>query len=120
MELRERLRPYVMEQMKLASERGLPPMRPLFFDFPDDARAAEVEDQYLFGGQLLVAPITKFEQRARAVYLPAGTDWTDAWTGKQLKGGQTIQAEAPLERIPVYIRGHQPALLKLFITAETP
>jgi alpha-D-xyloside xylohydrolase len=117
MELRERLRPYVMQQMQLASERGLPPMRPVFFDFPDDARAAEVEDQFLFGAELLVAPITKYEQRTRAVYLPAGTDWTDAWTGKRLTGGQVIQAEAPLEHIPVFIRGNQPALLKLFIQA---
>ncbi|MCE9554158.1 MAG: family 31 glucosidase [Planctomycetes bacterium] len=120
MELRERLRPYIMEQMKLASQSGLPPMRPVFFDFPDDPRAAEVEDQFLLGAQLLVAPITKYEQRVRPVYLPMGTVWTDAWTGKQFTGGQVIEAEAPLEHIPVYIRCDQPELVKLFVEPKMP
>jgi hypothetical protein len=112
--LREHLRPYVMEQMKLASEKGLPPMRPLFFDFESDPRAAEVEDQFLFGRDLLVAPVTKYQARSRKVYLPAGTEWTDAWTGKKLQGGQVIQADAPIERIPVYIRAGNPKLKELF------
>lgn len=112
--LRERLRPYVMEQMKLASERGLPPMRPLFFDFADDPQAAAVEDQFLFGPDLLVAPITSYGARSREVYLPAGTDWCDAWTGTAYTGGQQVTAGAPLERIPVYIRSDKPELLPLF------
>jgi alpha-D-xyloside xylohydrolase len=112
--LRERLRPYVMEQMKLASLRGLPPMRPVFFDFASDPKTAEIEDQFLFGPDLLVAPITKYQARSRDVYLPAGTDWTDAWTGKKISGGQVIRADAPIEHIPVYVRGDNPTLLKLF------
>ena len=103
--LRERLRPYVMQQMKLASQQGLPPMRPLFFDFADDPETAAVEDQFLFGPDLLVAPITRYQARSREVYLPAGTDWSDAWTGTRLAGGQRIVADAPLEHIPVYVRG---------------
>jgi alpha-D-xyloside xylohydrolase len=116
--LRERLRGYIMEQMKLASERGLPPMRPLFFDFAHDPQAAAVEDQFLFGPDILVAPVTKFGMRRRVVYLPAGTPWTDAWTGKVFPGGQAIQADAPLEYIPVFIRGSKPKLLELFRTLE--
>jgi len=112
--LRENLRPYVMRQMKLASEKGTPPMRPVFFDFENDPKTADVEDQFLFGPDLLVAPVTKYEARSRKVYLPAGTEWTDAWTGKKLAGGQTIEAAAPIERIPVYIRGDNPDLLKHF------
>ncbi|MHC4503275.1 MAG: glycoside hydrolase family 31 protein [Planctomycetota bacterium] len=113
--LRERLRPYVMKQMKLASERGLPPMRPVFFDFEQaDPNTAEIEDQFLFGPDLLVAPVTRFDVRSRDVYLPAGTDWTDAWTGKRLTGGQTVRADAPLEHIPVYVRGDAPDLLEIF------
>ena len=113
--LRERLRPYVMKQMALASDKGIPPMRPVFFDFDQiDPKTAEIEDQFLFGPDLLVAPITRFGQRSREVYLPGGVDWTDAWTGKKFKGGQTIKADAPIERIPVYLRGDQPKLLKLF------
>jgi len=112
--LREHLRPYVMKQMKLASRKGLPPMRPLFFDFMDDPKAAIVEDEFLFGPDILVAPILKHEQRSREVYLPAGTEWTDAWTGKKLTGGQTVSAAAPIEHIPVYLRGDGQELLNLF------
>jgi hypothetical protein len=93
-------------------------MRPLFFDFADDPQAAAVEDQFLFGPDLLVAPVTKFALRQRPVYLPAGTTWTDAWTGKEISGGQVIQADAPLEHIPVFIRGSQPQLVELFRTLE--
>jgi alpha-glucosidase (family GH31 glycosyl hydrolase) len=112
--LRENLRPYVMEQMKLASKKGLPPMRPLFFDFKDDPKAAEVEDQFLFGPDIMAAPVTRYEVRSRDGYLPAGTEWTDAWTGKKLQGGRTVKADAPIEHIPVYVRGDNPGLLQLF------
>lgn len=112
--LRERLRPYVMEQMALASARGLPPMRPLFFDFAADPQAAEIEDEFLFGPHLLIAPVTKYQVRSRTVYLPAGAAWRDAWTGAELAGGQRIEADAPLERIPVYVRADRADLLSLF------
>jgi alpha-D-xyloside xylohydrolase len=113
--LRQRLRPYVMKQMRLASEKGIPPMRPVFFDFErTDPKTAEIEDEFLFGPDLLVAPITRFKQRTRDVYLPAGVDWTDAWTGKKFKGGQTVKSDAPIEHIPVYLRGERPELLKIF------
>ncbi len=112
--LRERLRPYVMQQMKFASERGLPPMRPLFFDFADDLQAITVEDQFLFGPDLLIAPITRYQARSRTVYLPAGVHWCDAWTGKEQAGGQHIVADAPLEHIPVYVRRERADLIDLF------
>jgi len=103
--LRERLRPYVKEQMELAHQQGIPPMRPLFFDFPTDTTCAEVEDQFLFGPDLLVAPVLTEGGRERRLYLPAGTDWTDAWSGQRYEGGHWIVADAPLERIPLYLRG---------------
>ena len=112
--LRERLRPYVMDQMKLASAKGTPPMRPLFFDFENDPKADAVEDEFLFGPDLLVAPILAYRARSREVYLPAGTTWTDAWTGRAFPGGQTITADAPIERIPVYVRGDKAGLKSLF------
>ena len=102
--LRERLRPYVAQQMQLAHEKGLPPMRPLFFDFPDDEASASVDDQYLFGADVLVAPVLFEGARSREVYLPAGTTWTDAWSGETFDGGQRINADAPLNHIPVYLR----------------
>jgi len=102
--LRERLRPYVMVQMRAAHECGIPPMRPLFFDFPDDGRAWSVDDAFLFGPDLLVAPVLEHGARERDVYLPAGASWTDAWTGDRCEGGRTLRADAPLERVPLYLR----------------
>jgi alpha-D-xyloside xylohydrolase len=102
--LRERLRPYLHEQMKVASERGLPPMRPLFVDFQDDPVCETVEDQFMFGPEVLVAPVLYQGQRERKVYLPAGADWTDAWNGKQYPGGQWIEVPAPLQTIPIFLK----------------
>ncbi|HZR40590.1 MAG TPA: glycoside hydrolase family 31 protein [Ktedonobacteraceae bacterium] len=103
--LRERLRPYILEQMQCAHEHGIPPMRPLFFDFPEDEACHHIDDQFLFGPDLLVAPVVVEGARHREVYLPAGTTWTDAWRGQIFDGGHYITADAPLERIPLYLRG---------------
>lgn len=102
--LRGRLHDYVMAQMAEASRIGLPPMRPLFVDFPDDPAAWLLDDQFLFGPDLLVAPVLALSARERDVYLPEGSSWTDTATGEVLAGGQALTAHAPLERIPVYAR----------------
>jgi alpha-D-xyloside xylohydrolase len=103
--LRERLRPYVHAQMKVASETGLPPMRPLFVDFPADQASWLIDDEFMFGPDILVAPVLASGQTSRAVYLPAGGTWTNAWTGESFAGGQTVEVDAPLERIPVFTLG---------------
>jgi alpha-D-xyloside xylohydrolase len=102
--LRERLRPYVMRQMRTTAETGVPPMRPLFLEFPDDPGSWLVEDTFLLGPDLLVAPITAAGARERAVYLPGGARWSDAWTGEEHEGGQMITVPAPLSRIPLFLR----------------
>jgi alpha-D-xyloside xylohydrolase len=102
--LRERLRPYVMKQMKNAHDAGTPPMRPLFFDFPEDAKSWEVEDEFMFGPDILVAPVLSAGARSRSVYLPAGATWRDAYTGKVHESGSTIEREAPLEVIPLFLK----------------
>ena len=104
LELRERLRPYVMEQMSTASANGLPPMRALFLEFPDEAPAWEVTDQFMFGPDVLVAPVTTYGARERDVYLPEAASWLDAWTGNPVGATGWVTAAAPLERIPVYLR----------------
>ncbi len=103
--VRERLRPYIMAQMHRAHETGLPPMRPLLVDFPSDTVCYQVEDEYMFGPDLLVAPVLEAEARSRKVYLPAGITWKDAWTAQTYQGGQWIVVEAPLEHIPLFLRG---------------
>ncbi len=102
--VRERLRPYIRECMKQASETGAPVMRPMFFDFPEDKICWETEDQYMFGPDLLVAPVMEMGMRERSVYLPAGLSWTEAATGKQYAGGERITVEAPLDILPVFVR----------------
>jgi alpha-D-xyloside xylohydrolase len=103
--LRERLRPYIMKQMSIASKTGIPPMRPLFVDFPSDPVCYQVEDEFLFGSDLLVAPVLEADINMRNVYLPANSIWKDAWTDQVHPGGQWISVEAPLERIPLFLRG---------------
>ena len=102
--LRERLRPYVMAQMATASATGLPPMRALFLEFPNEEAAWEVPDEYMFGPDVLVAPVTRHGALSREVYLPEGAAWLDAWTGEPVKENGWVTAEAPLERVPVYLR----------------
>ena len=102
--LRERLRPYIQEQMNCASQTGMPPMRPLFVDFPDDAVCETVEDQFMFGPELLVAPVLQQGLRERRVYLPSGLDWVNAATNCLHTGGQWLNVSAPLESIPVFMK----------------
>ncbi len=101
--LRERLRPYLHEQMREASRTGLPPMRPLFVDFPGDPPSWTVDDQFLFGPDVLVAPVAEPGVREREVYLPPGS-WVDAATGTEHSGGAVVTVAAPIERIPVFVR----------------
>jgi len=102
--MRERLRPYLHAQLDRASAEGLPAMRPLFVDFADDERAWAVEDEFMFGPEVLVAPVAEAGARAREVYLPDGAQWTHAWSGASHAGGTTITQDAPLDEIPVYLR----------------
>jgi alpha-D-xyloside xylohydrolase len=104
MAMRERLRPYLHEHLDKASTEGLPLMRPLFVDFPDDEHAWLVEDQMMFGPDVLVAPVLEAGARSRAVYLPAGARWVHVWSQCEYEGGQVIDERAPLHEIPVYLR----------------
>ena len=79
-------------------------MRGLVMDFNDDPKTRNVADQYMFGPSLLINPVYEFKARTREVYLPATNGWYDFYTGKYYNGGQTLQAEAPLDRIPVFVK----------------
>jgi alpha-D-xyloside xylohydrolase len=104
--LRERLRPYLAAQMRVTHEQGVPPMRPLFVDFPADPRAWDTDDQFLLGPDLLVAPVLEAGVAGRTVYLPEGALWTDAVTGNRHSGGTCVEAAAPADRIPLFLRDH--------------
>ena len=80
-------------------------MRPLVFDWPDDPRVADLWDEYLFGPDLLVAPVWRVGQRARDVYLPTGS-WRSYWDESQVyQGPLTVTVDVPLGDIPVFVRG---------------
>ncbi|HEY1016735.1 MAG TPA: glycoside hydrolase family 31 protein [Herpetosiphonaceae bacterium] len=102
--LRYRLLPYLYTVFHEAATTGAPIIRPLFFAFPDDAATYHRHDQALVGPQLMVAPITRPGLEHRAVYLPEG-EWYDWWTGERLRGPLHLLAHAPLERLPLYVRG---------------
>ena len=103
MALREALKPYIARQMAAAHERGTPVMRPLFYDYPDDAACWQVEDQYLFGPDILVARCSSPGSGGRAVY-PAGALARHGDRRALYEGGQTVTLDAPLSRIPVLAR----------------
>ncbi|MBE7720763.1 glycoside hydrolase family 31 protein [Lacrimispora indolis] len=107
LQLRNRMKPYIAELMEAAHRKGTPVMRPLFYDFPEDQQSWEVEDEYLFGPDVLVAPILYADMRNRKVYLPKGSIWKDYWTGETMEGGRTIEADAPLHRLPVFTRNNR-------------
>jgi alpha-D-xyloside xylohydrolase len=79
-------------------------MRPLFFDYPGESGLWDIEDELLFGPDILVAPVTEKGARSRRVWLPAGASWLDAWSGKPVASGKWLDADAPLDRIPVYLK----------------
>jgi alpha-D-xyloside xylohydrolase len=102
--LRYRLMPYIYTLAGDTHHRDGTIMRGLVMDFPEDRRTWDIDDQYLFGPAFLVAPVTEFRARSREVYLPQGTLWYDFYTGRAIEGGQAIAAEAPYERMPLFVR----------------
>lgn len=102
--IREELREYTRGLMKEAHEKGSPVIRPMFYVFPEDAKCWEVEEQYMYGAEYLVAPILKEGLRKREVYLPNG-QWKVYKGGEEVfDGGKVVEIEAPLHTMPVLIR----------------
>jgi alpha-glucosidase len=103
-DLRYRLLPYLYNAFYRSSQTGLPVMQALLLDYPDDPDAVSQENEFLFGDDLLVAPVVKSGEWKWPVYLPAGI-WFDFWSDRTYKGPAHITVNAPLDRIPVFVRG---------------
>ena len=102
--IREQMKPYILKQMDLAHEDGTPVMRPLVYDFYMDEAVADIGDEYMFGPDLLVAPVIEKGETTKRVYLPIQASWKDVWTNEVYQGGQWITVDAPLDRIPLFTR----------------
>jgi alpha-D-xyloside xylohydrolase len=102
--LRYRLMPYIYSVAWNVTSQGGTMMRALPLEYPKDEKVRKIGDQFLFGPSLLINPVTEAGATTRAVYLPSGSAWFDFWTGKKSEGGQAIQAEAPMDRIPIFVK----------------
>jgi alpha-glucosidase len=103
LKLRYRLLPYLYTGLEEAHRTGVPIFRPLILNYDTDANTINIDDQFMIGSDLLVAPIIRPGLTSRAVYLPQGS-WYDFWTGKKHDGGMVIRAEAPLDIVPMFVR----------------
>jgi alpha-D-xyloside xylohydrolase len=102
--LRYRLLPYIYSLAGAVTHASGTMMRPLVMDFRTDKQARDTSDQFMFGPAFLVSPVTTYKARTRPVYLPAAARWYDFWTGAGLAGGQTIEAAAPYDSMPVHVK----------------
>lgn len=102
-ELREKLRPYILKYMEIASQTGAPLMRPMFFDYYDDAHCYTLEEQYMFGEDILFAPVMRKGQRECKVYLPEGT-WISVIDKKAYEGGQTLEVQVELDQFAAFVK----------------
>jgi len=103
LELRYRMLPYLYSAIRECTTTGMPVMRALWLHYPDDPVAVARSDQYLWGRDVLVAPIVEHAATSRSVYLPHGS-WYDYWTGERLDGGREITRPVDLETMPLYVR----------------
>ena len=102
--LRYRLLPYIYSEAWQVTKKGSTIMRPLVMDFNGDTAAVNRQFQYMFGKSILVAPVTESSKTEWNVYLPKAAGWFDFWTGKLFKGGQKVKTDAPLDRIPLFVK----------------
>ena len=102
--LRYRLLPYVYSLAWKVTSEDYTIQRPLVMDFREDPATWEIGDEFLFGPDMLVSPVTKERAVERTVYLPASTEWYDFWTGERTAGGRETVAAAPIDRIPLDVR----------------
>lgn len=102
--LRYRLMPYIYSLAGHVYFDDYTIMRALVMDFANDTKVLNIDDQYMFGPSIMVCPVYNYNERERSVYLPKGTEWYNAYNGTILEGGQTIQADAPYEKIPLFVK----------------
>ncbi len=104
LDLRYRLLPYIYSEAWQVTDNGSTIMRPLVMDFREDNTAVDQAYEFMFGKSFLVAPVTEAGVSDWDVYLPKNIDWYNFWTGKKVNGGQNIKTDAPLDKIPLFVK----------------
>ena len=121
LKLRYRLLPFLYTTLEEAHRTGVPFFRPLLLNFQDDTSTPNLDDEFMVGDALLAAPVLHARERARDVYLPRGR-WYDFWTGAVVAGGGLFSVDAPLDHLPLYVRGGSiiPSTEPMSHTGEKP
>ncbi len=102
-EVRNNLRDYTRALMNKSHEDGTPIIRPLYYAFPKDEKVWDINEQFMFGDEILVSPVTKAGQTSMDVYLPNGKSWIEVQSGREYAGGQWVNCDTPLEIIPLFV-----------------
>ena len=103
-ELRYKFLPYLYTLFYNHEKTGEPVMRPLWYEFPEDKQTYLINDQYMVGSDVLVAPVIREGMRTRGIYLPVGAEWIDWWTGEKFESGKTHYLKTPLNQLPIFVR----------------
>jgi len=103
-ELRYRFLPYLYSLFREHERTGEPVMRPLWYEFPNDKQTYLIDDEYMVGGDILVAPVVRQGMTTRGIYLPTGADWIDWWTGEKIESGKIHYLQTPIDRLPIFVR----------------
>ncbi len=103
-ELRYQFLPYLYTLFREHERTGQPVMRPLWYEFPNDKMTYLISDQYMVGGDVLVAPVIREGMRTRGIYLPVGAEWIDWWTGERIESGKIHYLKTPLDHLPIFVR----------------
>jgi alpha-glucosidase len=103
-ELRYQFLPYLYTLFYNHEKTGEPVMRPLWYEFPNDKGTYLINDEYMVGKDILVAPVVREGMRTRGIYLPIGAEWIDWWTGEKYESGKTHYLKVPIDRLPIFVR----------------
>jgi alpha-glucosidase len=103
-ELRYRMMPYLYNEFEDSAGTGKPVFQPLVYQYQDDTEVRDITDEFMFGDNVLMAPVVERGATERDVYLPEGDRWVDFWTNEVHEGGQRMTVDAPIDHLPIYVR----------------
>jgi alpha-glucosidase len=103
-ELRYRFLPYIYSLFREHERTGQPVMRPVWYEYPKDKQTYLIDDEFMVGSDVLVAPVVREGMTTRGIYLPIGAEWIDWWTGEKIESGKIHYLQTPLDRLAIFVR----------------